>query len=362
VAEMFHHGDCPDPGYGMSYPAAGRVPDETGRLQLTMNDRGNTHPLLHDPKEFPPVWTNNEYDAIYCLALEAMRSKDASVLYKMEAAARHQIEVDFVHYSDHWMQHRSTPAHSYDHNTSTSTIPSHQWTQGLYYYYAITGDDDVLEVIRAICDFDCEYMAREETGGDLSFDRELGWTVMALVCGYEATAEQRYLDTAEQAIRQLQAFADRTEFGDYEKKRASSRGLNRMGIGVGFNVNTIPLGVKLFHQATGEEWAKLLLMDWVDFGMGQFNDKATGVKISELFPETFCYVCELVGDYTYVRESLWQVVMFYRGFNTLNWLPADQPLSTKQFCRIYRGLSHLFHAAARADLLETLEGRILGES
>lgn len=359
VAEMFHHGDTPDPGYTMTYAATGRAPHDKA---MTLNTGGAPHGHFHQPNDFPPVWSNNEYDAIYCLALEAMRTGDAGAFEKMCAAARHQIEVDFVHHADHWMHDRTTPPHSYDHVTTTAALASHQWTQGLYYYYVLTGDDDVPEVVRAICDFDIAFLDRPELKSLNYFHRELGWAIVALVFGYELTAEHRYIEAARELIMRADSAADRTDFGEYEKAHGSSRGMNASSLGIGFNVNTVALGLKCYHQATAEPWAGELLTQWTAIGMRNFNDRTTGVKLTELFPETFCYVCELTGDDTYLRESLWQLVMFFRGFGALGWIPADgSPLSTKALCRIYRGLLHYLSALGSAGLLDEAQRRVLGD-
>ena len=48
-----------------------------------------------------PVWTNNEYDAIHAFANEIMRTGRHDLVSTLRLAARHNIEVDFLHYSDH---------------------------------------------------------------------------------------------------------------------------------------------------------------------------------------------------------------------------------------------------------------------
>lgn len=360
VTRMFDYGDNPDAGYTTAYPSQGRTP---GERDYCFGTNSVLHGMFHHASDLPPVWSNNEYDPIYCVALEALRTRDAAALRKLHASARHQIEVDFVHYSDHWQQHRATPQHSYDHVTLMSAIPSHQWTQGLYYYYALTGDPDVVEVVRGICEFNIAYVENEELGFAMFFNRELGWALVALVFAYEMTADPRYLHYSEKIIRKLEADANRTEFGELEKRCSTSPGLNATGIGGGFNVNTIPLGLKCFHQATGERWAFDILRDWVSYGMTNFNDKSSGVKLTELFPETFCYVCEITGDDRWIEESQWQVRMFFFGINNLGWLDSvGGPLDTKRYSRIYRGLAPLLASMSKVGLLEPFERQLTGEA
>lgn len=360
VAEMFHYGDSPDIGYTATYAGHARMPEGTER-PMTFSPARMAHGLFENPTQLPQVWTNNEYDIIYCFALEAMRTRNSAVFEKMRAAARHQIEVDFVHYNDDWQQHRGTPAHSYDHTAGTAIIASHQWTQGLYHYYCLTGDDDVPEVVRAICDYNIAFIENDELAFSLYFNRELGWALVALVFGYELSGEKRYIEFAERIIRVLQQQASRTDFTEVEMKTKGTTSLNATGLGTSFNVNTIPLGVKAYHQATGEAWAKDLLIEWIDFAMTNHNNLATGMKLTELLPETFCYVSELTGDDRYLRESTWQLRMFFRGFGSLGWTDAyGKPLDTKQYTRIYRGLSHQLAAMSRCGLLEPFAKELLG--
>jgi len=363
VAEMFHFGDVPDMGYTMSYPACSVIPGtETPPGGFTFSTYHVVHALFHSPDRNPKVWTNNEYDIIYCLALETMRTKKQNTFEKLRSAARHQVEVDFVHHSDHWQQHRGTPAHSYDHTSGTAIIASHQWTQGLYYYYVLTGDDDVPDVVRGICDFNMMFIDRDELAFSLYFNRELGWALIALVFGYELTGDQRYIEFSKKIIKVLESHAERTDFTELEKKAKGTTALNATGLGTGFNVNTIPLGLKFYHQATEEPWAKDLLIKWVDFGMTNHNNRALGVRVTELFPETFCYVCELTGDDRYLRESTWHLRMFFRGFNSAGWIDTwDRPLDTKTYVRVYRSFVHQISAMSRAGLLEAFEAELMGD-
>ncbi|MBI4024941.1 MAG: hypothetical protein HY360_08160 [Verrucomicrobia bacterium] len=364
VPEMFHYGDAPDPGYTVAYPSTGRTP-KIGDAPTKFIFAAAAHVLhghFHSQDHLPQVWSNNEYDAIYCLALETMRARNAGILRRLQAAVRHQIEVDFVHYADHWQHHRGTPAHSYDHVSGTAVIMSHQWTQGLYYYYALTGDDDVPEVVRAICDYNIAFINRDEVSFTLGFDRELGWALVALVFGYELTAEKKYIDVARLVARKLQQFARSNDPKGLIKTSSPSVGVKAAAIGGGFYYNTIPLGFKAYHQATNESWARDLLLEWVDYGMTNFNNKATGNKLTELFPEIFCYVCELTGNKRYLKQSLWHLIMFFRGFSTIGWLDEmGGPLSTKQYARVYRGLLPFLSTLARTGMLKKVEKRLMGD-
>jgi len=368
---MFDFGDSPHFGYTTAYPGTGMRPidDTTPRNIPFTASLGGYDALamtsLIAPQDLQPVWANNEYDAIYALALESLRTRNPLALNKLRAASRHQIEVDFVHYSDYWQHHRGTPCHTYDHNACSTAYPSHQWTQGLYYYYCMTGDDDVPEVIRAICDFNIAWLAMPELQINHYFNRELGWGLIALVFGYELTGEEKYRKASEDLIHELEGYSGKNDFDEMYKACSSQIGSNEKQLGSSFGVNTIVMGVRVYHQATGEDWAKELLFRWVEIGFPNYNDKATGPKICDMFPECFTYVCELTGDTRYLRESLWQLTMMLYGFGNI-WagnspIAGNDPIDAKLYGRLYRGLMLNVSACAKAGLLGPLEAHFLGE-
>ena len=356
VGEMFHFGDTPGHDYSITYPSSVRFGDPTQPGgELPYNEAGYTYTGLVPRQTLEPVWINNEYDSIYCLALEAIRTRSAQLLWKLHAAARHQIEVDFVHYSDHWQHHRGTPCHTYDHVLHSTAYPSHQWTQGLYHYYCLTGDDDVPEVVRAICDFNIMWLARPELKFAHGFNRELGWGALALVYGYEVTGDEKYREAARSVIEELEQFSygGRTD-GTLDPQCARL-------IGPVFAASTILMAAKAYHQATGDEWARTLFLKWIDVGLANFNSKAGGMKLTELFPECMTYACELTGDTRCLEDTLWQVRMFmwlYRP-DLWNFMSLDGALYGKTFARAYRGLVHYLSACAKAGLLEKAEQMLL---
>lgn len=363
---MFDLGDSPQIGYTQSYAGGGFRPhNERPTRELPfhagLGGESLTLPSMVPIETLTPVWSNNEYDAIYCLALQALRTRSLPVLRKLRASARHQIEVDFIHYSDHWQHHRGTPCHTYDHNACSTAYPSHQWTQGLYYYYCLTGDDDVPEVVRAICDFNIAWLARPELACMHYFNREMGWGALALAYGYELTGETKYADAAKTILRELEETAAQEDFEKLTQKFSTARGSNRSLLGLAFAINTIPLALTAYHQATGDPWARDVLIEWVDLGMVGFNDRRSGSKLHDLFPEPLAYVCELTGDRRRLEETLWQLHMFMLGYPALNWTAgAGGPLDGKMFGRVYRGLAHYLSACARAGLLKDAEDRLLG--
>ncbi len=371
AGNMFDFGDSPHTPYSNGYAGLGMRPhgEKPARDYPFSAGLGGTASVWPLTSLFPvealrPVWSNNEYDAIYGLALEALRTRSEAVLRKLTAVSRHQIEVDFVHHSDHWQQHRGTPCHTFDHTACSTAYPSHQWTQGLYYYYCITGDDDVPEVVRAICEYNLRWLAEPELRGQHVFNRELGWAVIAYVFGYELTGEARYRTAAADLIRELVDAGQGADFAEQLRKEAGHTGPGERLLGTSFAVNTILMGVCLYHKATGEAWARDLLERWVRIGFQRYNDRSTGPKVVDMFPECVAYLYELDGDPRRLEESLWALTLFLHGYSNPWGIPDSHsiaPLDAKLYGRVYRGLMHNLSACARAGLLPRLEGRILGE-
>ncbi|MGC8805152.1 MAG: hypothetical protein ACP5QD_04385 [Candidatus Ratteibacteria bacterium] len=338
ISEMFHYGDTPDEGYTQYYFSHARYPKDRNKIDILFNTAGGVYEMQLC---LEPVWSNNEYDAIYCLALEAMRTKSFPVLKRLIAAARHQIEVDFVHYSNHWQQHRSTPQHSYWHTAMMSSLPSHQWTQGLYHYYVLTGDDDAPDVIKGICDFNMGYFDKTKFRFDNFFNREYGWAILALVYGYETTGNISYIEKAGQLIKQL--------------KNNTTSQQAKEAFGKGFYANTVLVGLMAYHQATKQLWAKNLFLKWVNYGLKNFANRQYGVRITELFVESVVYAYYLTGNKKYLKECFWHFDLFFKSWNDLGWLSGMGTITTKKYARVYRGLIHFISGCADAGLLKKFE-------
>jgi hypothetical protein len=196
VATFFDLGDTPDSGYQTTYlPVGGRIRHVRGPEQGPRYYSTSLHfPMTRQNtmSDFEPVWVNNEYDVIHCMATECLRTGDRSVFQKLCWFARHGIDVDFLHYSDHHWLNRATPAHSERH-TSTGAYPSHFWTQGLTQYYLLTADPDALEVIVALAEKTIENLEdptmKEVCSG---LNREIGWGILTMICAYEASGIKKF--------------------------------------------------------------------------------------------------------------------------------------------------------------------------
>jgi hypothetical protein len=168
-AGMMDWGDDVEPGYTQGYNASGMKPAGA-------------------------VWTNNEYDFLFAVLHQMLRTGQSRLWAVAERSARHAMDIDFMHYSDDPWLHHGSPAHCAGHTTAAS-YPSHIWTEGLLHYYYLSADREALETARLSGAFILRYMDQrwwvfEETA------RESGWALIALAELYAATGETRFLEGA----------------------------------------------------------------------------------------------------------------------------------------------------------------------
>lgn len=218
-----------------------------------------------------PVWTNNEYDAIHAFCNELMRTGRHELWRTIRLAARHNIEVDFLHYSDHKWLHRATPAHSARH-TTTGAYPSHFWTQGLLEYYCMSGDEDALEVALALGDKTIENLTDPELRQGWSFDRELGWSILLLAHLYDITREERFKPLLDEIIDYIIGF-DRDGFSGAVNLSAGNdrQSLNRQIVANFFGYASMLEGIDKYAAVTGradvDEWLQKYCRDLADAAM-----------------------------------------------------------------------------------------------
>lgn len=204
VATFFDFGDTPDLGYQSTYiPIGGRIrrvrgEDSSPRYYLATMHYPAMH--LNNLNDFEPVWVNNEYDVLWGIGTEYLRTNDMALFRKLCWFSRHTIDVDFLHYSDHKWLDRAQPAHSERH-TMTGAYPSHFWTQGLAQYYMLTADPDALEVIIALAVKTIENLDDPVLGGlHAGLNREVGWGILTMICAYEASGIKRFDDYARELL------------------------------------------------------------------------------------------------------------------------------------------------------------------
>ncbi|MEI7437496.1 MAG: hypothetical protein WCL16_11905, partial [bacterium] len=299
-----------------------------------------------------PVWTNNEYDVIHAFCSEVMRTGRMELWRTLRLAARHNIEVDFLHYSDHQWLNRATPAHSARH-TTTGAYPSHFWTQWLLEYYCMTGDPDALEVALALGDKTSETFADPELRAlQWGFNREIGWSILALACLVDVTGERRFRSLLDEMAGFVAGF-DRVGYsGGINLSNGNDRqNMNRQIVGNFFGYGSMLEGVDLYAGIAGREdlagWLAKICRDLADEAI---NAAREGFLPWVNFSAALTIGYERTGDERFIHMMRLLLDQIYWNNHGI-----DGGASAKPVAMIYRGFTSMLGHAWRHGLLDAYE-------
>lgn len=163
---MMNWGDSPDLGY-------------------TAQGRGNGN----------LVWTNNEYDFPHSSTLLYARTGIRRFLDYVIVMGRHWQDVDICHYSDNPLELNGQYEHTNGHSINGKIVCSHQWVEGLFDYYHLTGEKKaynaaikIAENVIRILDTP-QFKVKGETSA-----RETGWALRTLTAVYIETNDEKWLE------------------------------------------------------------------------------------------------------------------------------------------------------------------------
>ncbi|NQU11699.1 glycoside hydrolase family 127 protein, partial [bacterium] len=147
------------------------------------------------------VWQfiNNEEDYLYCCMIDAWRRGQACDAVDM---ARHLMDIDYIDYSDDPARHGATCPHAEQH-TNGEVYTSHQWCQGLLYFYLATGDEEALRISKRIGDCLHWWITGPRRRALRCSGRETAWPLLSLSALYEVTGERRYRQAALRVVDDL---------------------------------------------------------------------------------------------------------------------------------------------------------------
>lgn len=364
IATFFDLGDTPDSGYQTTYiPIGNRIRrirgEDGGRRYFSTGSHypATKHNCLDD---FEVVWVNNEYDVIFAIGTEYLRTADLGLLQKLRWFSRHTIEVDFLHYSDHKWLNRAQPAHSERH-TTTGAYPSHFWTQGLAQYYMLTGDRDALDVIIGLADKTIENLEdpvmREVCGG---LNREIGWGILTMICAYEASGLKRFDEYARRLL-----------------DREIRHGLPDDMPVFSFGFTSILLGARQYldvHRGEAKaEPVRKWFLDFVDLAVrsatrvpaapmrnakdAAYYGQAAGLRGTlprsgvfgshSMALDSLAYAHEITGDRGYIDAGMRSLDVFVESPEFRTPVPEGKPTAM-----VYRTFVNFLKAAADLGLLE----------
>ena len=240
---------------------------------------------------------NNEEDYLYCTMIDAWR-RGAAV--GSTAMARHLMDIDYIDYSDDPSRNGATCPHSEDH-TNGEVYTSHQWCQGLLYYYLATGDEEALRIARRIGDCLVWWITGPMSYALRFSGRETSWPLLSLSALYEVTHEEKYKEAAMKVVDDMLAIQQEHGAVVWEYPAGS-------GIYSGYMLTMAFNGIWDVWAATGEERALQLWKDITkpvidtlerpeDWGYVIFRNWQ--IKVADLTVLVRWY--ELTGDEKYIR-------------------------------------------------------------
>ncbi|MFW6061161.1 MAG: beta-L-arabinofuranosidase domain-containing protein [Phycisphaeraceae bacterium] len=349
---MFDYGDGKESGYFVNYVAIAKQPLRPGAEPCDNALRPDCPDALRpaDPARYEPVWANNEYDLINGLCIELTRANRRDLWPTLRAMVRHNIEVDFVHYSDDPWQHHGTPAHSAHHNHA-SAYPSHIWTQGLMQYYCLTGDPDVLEVAVKLGDTIIRNLEDEQRGPLMwGFNREIGWPLLALSCLYEVTREARFGDYAGRIANFLAGYDREAQATPVKLSNVDPLDdIHAQIVGSFFGYASMVEGMDHYSRLTERDDLKAWLRDFLNkLHAAAAHRVRSGRGSHFMLPQGMAIGYELTGERKFLEMGMLSLESWLRAW-------GGAPTEVKAAATTYRGVVRFLHHAEEAGLLTAFD-------
>lgn len=311
------YGDGVEFGYSKGYAQIARQPLQPGQTD-DIHPMSPAHPDAIDPgslMRYVPVWANNEYDLIHTMSIELLRTGRRSIWPTLKAIARHNIEVDFIHYSDDEWLHHGSPAHS-AHHDNASAYPSHLWTQGLLEYYCLSGDKDALDVAIKLGDTIIANLEHPVRKHHLwGFNREIGWALLSLVQLAEATGIERFNKHAGSVVDYLVGYNR-----EGQDKAINLSGVDAMDdihsqmVGAFFGYASMLEAMDRYARMTGradvEQWLDTILRQILDAAKRMIRGARHLDAFRRMLPLGMAIGYERTGDRSFLEIGMLTLEMF----------------------------------------------------
>lgn len=153
-------------------------------------------------------WGNIEYDIMEGLFLQFARTGNADYFRLAVDAARHNMDIDTIHYAANPNDVGKVHVHSLCHTGgyyTTKEFPDaidsggynsgHLWNRGLFHNYYLTGDRRSGEVARIVSEAVARELTTNFSVGNHA-ERDTAWPLIASMTAYEATGDRFFLNSA----------------------------------------------------------------------------------------------------------------------------------------------------------------------
>ena len=208
-------------------------------------------------------WGNQEYDAAWCFLQEYLRGGDPDFYTWSEEAARHLADVDTCHHSplpaavgEQYVHCVGHVGGYYPEGYRERAIftgrwsPSHTWVEGLLLYHLLSGDERARECALKTCDLLVGDLLKHY---DFTNCRNSGWHLIHLSAAYRATGRRVYLNAARIVVERV--LERQRPGGGWDRLMVPGHCYctppRHMG-NAGFMVGILMVGLKRYHEATGD--------------------------------------------------------------------------------------------------------------
>lgn len=360
----FDHGDNTESGYFRNYVAAGRQPRREGMVEEISPMNSLCHDAITpgDPAWYEPVWANNEYDLIHALCSEVMRTGQRRHWQTLHAMVRHNLEVDFIAYSDDPWQHHGSPAHSAYH-AFASAYPSHLWTQGLLEFHCMTGDEAARDIAIQLGDTILRNLQDPQRRKDLwGFNREVGWALLALVQLHESTALHRFKTAADEIIAFLMSYdrgrsASTIKLSNVDPMDDLHSQVVSSFFGYASMVEAMDRYARLEKRDDIHRWLADFLERVRQAAEHHLQSGRAIEPVRHMLLHGLAIGYGITGEAAFLRTGMLGLEMF---IDTPLWTQCNGQVKTTAM--IHRGLSWFVHHAHQQKLLDAIEYRFAHRS
>lgn len=267
-------------------------------------------------------WLNQEYDTPHCCFMMFARTGKIDYLDWGRRAARHQADIDTVHFcTDNPRAFGTQYKHEWAHTTyryggdlTHKEVIDHIWAEGLCDCYLLTGDMRAMEVAREIGEF---LVRRSLDPNRRGSPRSYAWPVIALCSVYQAIGDPRYLEGAKRVVDQVMERAHPTRGIWLDSWGLDESGNELLGNKI-FMVGVLMEGMAFYHAITRDpqvaDWlvktARTICAEgWVEKDKGFYytpsladRDRGRTTDLRQLLGLIYAY--ELSGDAELLRIAL----------------------------------------------------------
>jgi hypothetical protein len=217
-------------------------------------------------------YANAHYDLPFILLREFLRTGDARAFQLGGEMARYRSDWGQYHADDYWDAPRTWNLRGLafyekgDHGSYREPLPSHTWIEGLWLYWALTGDQSAHESAREASDALARLQFSHDNALSWNEPRWVGWPTLGLMAAWRYSGHSLYFEQAKKnAYLLVQAEEDDGRKGYFIPK----------GSGIGRAVQPFmwsgyaQLGVIEYWRETGDQRVADYLVRIADWLIGK---------------------------------------------------------------------------------------------